>query len=61
MTNGQNIRTMDDEHLAEFLDSLVGHCSFCPVGAACEIIGDESCADRICDWLGKEMRHETDI
>jgi hypothetical protein len=52
---------MDDEHLAEFLDSLVGHCSFCPVGGDCEIIGDESCADRICDWLGKEMRHETDI
>lgn len=53
LTNGQYIRAMNDEELSEFLDALIGHCNLCPV-EECPIVGDESCADRICDWLEKE-------
>ena len=56
MTNGERIRSMSDEELADFLDDVPGNvcecCSREQYDEKCESI---ACVDGIIEWLKQEV------
>lgn len=60
MTNGEKIRSMTDEELAEFLDKVVG-CDFCPIKKFCDeerttpYVNCETVWSR---WLSREVKND---
>lgn len=64
MTNGDKIRSMTNEDLAEFIAGIVGECELCPTygckleSGGCNITEDlkmwEVCWAIIADWLEAE-------
>ena len=64
MTNGEKIRSMSNEDLAEWIAGIVGECELCPAysckleNGGCNITEDlkmwEVCWAIIADWLEAE-------
>lgn len=54
MTNGDNIRNMSNEELANFFEERQAECCFCAdyVDGACLNI---SCRNGVLDWLKQEV------
>lgn len=52
MTNGDKIRSMDDEGLTQFF--LKRQCKCCPVRDICLENRDMSCHDKILQWLKQD-------
>ena len=54
MTNGEKIRQMSDEELAEFL-GLNSSCPTCPANKICHY---DKCREAFYDWLKQEAKQK---
>ena len=56
-TNADRIRSMSDEELAEYLETLTMICSTCIYqNEDCAPISNEKCRDGILSWLKSEVK-----
>lgn len=53
MTNGEDIRQMDDQQLADFLEEYVG-CERCPIEVRCKLLKDMCCEEVFYSWLKED-------
>ena len=54
MTNGDHIRSMDNEQLASWL-AFVFTCDNCPMMNSCETKPNENCNEQIHEWLERSI------
>ena len=55
MTNGDKIRSMNDEELAEFLDEIIEcSCGVCPYEEGCD--QEYDCGKKLTKWLKSEVK-----
>lgn len=57
MTNGDKIRQMSDEELAEFITKCVGRCYKCPAKKICEF-DHFPCVETVRVWLERNAKDE---
>ena len=58
MTNGERIRSMTDEELAEFLDKILSDCDYCPMWAICHETAFSNCRKICAQWLKSEAKND---
>lgn len=58
MTNGEKIRNMTDEELAEFLDRILSDCDYCPMWAICHETAFSNCRKICAQWLKSEVKND---
>lgn len=58
MTNGERIRSMTDEELAEFLNGILSDCDYCPMWAICHETALSNCGKICMQWLKSEVKND---
>ena len=58
MTNGEKIRSMTNEELAEFFDRILSDCVLCPVNDFCNEKAFVNCEKTWKLWLKSEAKND---
>ena len=56
MTNGDRLRAMSDEELAEMFDKLIQDCEYCPMLELCFLNCEKKCKVMYLNWLREEAK-----
>ena len=60
MTNGDMIRAMSNEELADFIGARITACGMCPARRRCANDTDDDCNDQIAYWLNQTAEEKND-